>query len=72
MLRGEAAQVTFYDGYIFDTTARKNTDAAQREQSRGVVSHRRAIPSMSSPTIRGPARTSYLCYALKARPHRAE
>lgn len=51
VLRDEAGQVTFYDGYIFDITARKNTEAALREQIREVESQRRAILSMSSPII---------------------
>lgn len=51
VLRDEAGQVTFYDGYIFDITARKRTEAALHERIREVEAQRRAIISMSSPII---------------------
>ena len=51
VLRDEAGQVTFYDGYIFDITARKRTEAALHERIREVEAQRRAIVSMSSPII---------------------
>lgn len=51
VLRDEAGQVTFYDGYIIDITARKQTEASLHEQIRAVESQRQAILSLSSPII---------------------
>ena len=51
VLRDSAGQVIFYDGYVFDITARKATEAALHERIREVESQRQAILSLSSPII---------------------
>ncbi len=51
VLRDSTGQVIYYDGYIFDITARKATEAALHERIREVESQRQAILSLSSPII---------------------
>lgn len=51
VLRDESGQVVFYDGYILDITARKQTEASLHDQVRAVELQRQAILSLSSPII---------------------
>lgn len=51
VLRDDAGQVIFYDGYILDITARKRIEASLHERIREVESQRQAILSLSSPII---------------------
>lgn len=51
VLRDDAGQVTFYDGYILDITARKRIEKSLHDRIREVESQRQAILSLSSPII---------------------